>query len=64
MGLQQYIGIECLFYNKYLLLFYYVDDIVLMYKEEDANKIDKFQQKLFSKFKMRCMGELEWFLGI
>jgi hypothetical protein len=64
MGLQQYIGIECLFYNDYLLLFYYVDDIVVMYKDEDANKVDNFQQQLFFQLEMRTMGEIEWFLRI
>jgi hypothetical protein len=64
LGLQQYTGIECLFHNRYLLLFFYVDDIAVLYKKEHTNEVDKFQEKLFNRYDMRNMGEIEWFLGI
>jgi hypothetical protein len=54
----------CLFVNQWLIIFFYVDDIVIMYRDLDHDRADDFRQKLTGKFKMRDLGELRWFLGI
>ena len=54
----------CLFVNEWLIVFFYVDDIVIMYRDLDHDRADDFRRKLTGKFKMRDLGELRWFLGI
>lgn len=64
LGLEQVPGIECLFINDYMLLFFFVDDIVVLYHSRNTKQVDKFEQQLFNAYEMRNMGEIEWFLGI
>ena len=64
LGLEPISRVECLFMNNYLLLFFFVDDIVVLYQAEHATQVDEFQAKLFKAYKMRHLGKLEWFLGI
>jgi hypothetical protein len=54
----------CLFVNDWLIVFFYVDDIVYMYREQDEDRADLFRDALTSQFKMRDLGDLQWFLGI
>jgi hypothetical protein len=64
LGLTQGTEEPCLFYNDYMLLFFYVDDITVLYRAEDTAKIDAFQQQLFNCYKIKDLGELKWFLGV
>jgi len=54
----------CLFVNHWLIVFFFVDDIVYMFRDLDQNRADEFCRQLTGKFKMRDLGELRWFLGI
>ena len=66
LGLEPLVEVECLFMsrNSHMLLFFFVDDIVVLYDHRYASEVDEFQTKLFERFEMRYIGELEWFLGI
>jgi len=64
LGLSEILQEPCLFQNHYVILFYYVDDIVLLYREEHAAKVEELIKKLTQRFPMTDLGELEWFLGI
>lgn len=64
LGLEPVPGIDCLFTNEYVVLFFFVDDIVVLYQSEHTEHIDEFQAKLFKAYDMRYLGPLEWFLGI
>lgn len=46
------------------MLFFFVDDIVVIYEARYYQKVDEFQTKLFKKYSMRFLGEVTWFLGI
>lgn len=59
LGLLPVPGVECLFKNDYLLLFFFVDDIVVAYQIKDAKKMDEFQKKLFSAYEMKYLGPLQ-----
>lgn len=50
--------------NEYLTLFFFVDDIVVVYQSKHGKEVDKFQNALFKVYEMRYLGPLEWFLGI
>ena len=64
LGLEQVPGIECLFVCDYMLLFFFVDDIAVMYYPQYSKQVDAFEQKLFAIYEMRNIGEVEWFLNI
>ena len=64
LGLEPLPGIECVFINDYMILFFFVDDIAILYDKRHTKKIDEFQAKLFQAYEMRYLGEVQWFLGI
>lgn len=64
IGLEPIPGIDCLFTNQFMLLFFFVDDIVVIYDRRYTKEVNKFQAQLFQTYEMRYLGELEWFLGI
>jgi hypothetical protein len=54
----------CLFTNEWLIVFFYVDDIVLLFQEKDSHKYAEFKKNLMNRYKIRDIGDLTWFLGI
>ncbi|TPX13082.1 uncharacterized protein E0L32_006508 [Thyridium curvatum] len=64
MGFTQSTEEPCLFYNDSVLVFFYVDDIVYLYREEDEAKGEAFKKDLTSRFEMRDLGDIKWFLGM
>lgn len=64
LGLEVVAGVECLFHNQHLLVFFFVDDIVVMFHRQSSSHAEEFHNKLFARFEMRALGELQWFLGI
>ena len=46
------------------MVFFYVDDIVLLSWTKDLQKLEQFREMLMNQYKMRDYGELNWFLGI
>ena len=55
---------SCLFTNDWLVVFFYIDDIIVMCRTKDLPKLYPFKEALFSRYEMRDLGELSWFLGI
>ena len=64
LGLWPVPGVNCLYVNEWLILFFYVDDIVVMCTKTNMDKLREFETQLLKKFEMRALGELKWFLGI
>ena len=64
LGLEQVPGVECLFTNKHIIVFFFVDNIVVLYDKCYINEVDAFQAQLFLTYEMRNIGEVKWFLGI
>ena len=64
LGLMPVPGIECVFTNDYMIVFFFVDDIVVLYDQKYTAQVDSFQTRLFQIYDIRYIGELEWFLGI
>lgn len=64
LGLRAVSGVNCLFVNDFLILFFYVDDIVILYSKQNKQRFLKFEASLLQRFEMRTLGELKWFLGI
>ena len=64
LGLEPVAEVDCLFINDHMLLFFFVDDIVVLFDKQHVKKVDEFQAKFFDAYAMRYLGELEWFLRI
>ena len=54
----------CLYTNERIIVFFYVDDIVIMVHPQYHSDFLDFKTKLMAEYEMRDMGELKWFLGI
>ena len=64
LKLKQMSNIECLFICDYMILFFFVDDITIMYYFWYFKQIDVFEQNFFEIYEMRNIDEVEWFLNI
>ena len=62
LGMKPITGQVCLFTNGSIILFFYVDDIVLLGR--NLEEIESFKKALISRYEMRDIGDLQWFLGI
>uniref|UniRef100_A0A093UNR6 Retrovirus-related Pol polyprotein from transposon TNT 1-94 n=2 Tax=Talaromyces marneffei PM1 TaxID=1077442 RepID=A0A093UNR6_TALMA len=64
LGFEQISEEICLFRNKDgIILFFYVDDVVTLFKPEKEAHAKELWDRLMSKYPARAMGELSWFLG-
>ena len=64
LELKQVSEIKYLFVNAYMLVFFYVNDIAILYEKKHTQQMKKFQNKLFQIYEMRYIDELQWFLDI
>ena len=64
LGLHPVPGIDCLFTNGWLLLFFYVDDFVMLYDKRHQSAYTAFEKSLLQTYEIRKLGDLSWFLGI
>ena len=64
LGLEQVPEAQCLFKNSKLILFFYVDDICILYHRNNREAYEAFRTQLLREYEMRELGELRWFLGI
>jgi Reverse transcriptase (RNA-dependent DNA polymerase) len=64
LGLEEVSGEPCLFTNNWLILFFYVDDIVVLCRKEHLPRLDEFEKRLEARYEIRSLGDLNWFLGI
>jgi hypothetical protein len=64
LGLKEVPGEPCLYANDWLIVFFYVDDIVTLCRKEDLPKLQLFEKALMERYEIRSLGELIWFLGI
>jgi hypothetical protein len=53
-----------LFVSEHLVVFFYVDDIAVLFHQSNRRYYDEFREMLLKAFTMHELGELKWFLGI
>ena len=63
-GLKQVKEEPCLFINDWLVVFFYVDDIIVLCHQSQLARMYAFKQQLTERYEMRDLGDLSWFLGI
>jgi hypothetical protein len=64
LELQSISKINCLFVNDWLILFFYVDDIMIICLKENLNRMRFFEKSLMKRFEMRMLKKLKRFLRI
>ena len=64
LGLRPVPNTPCLFISNDLIVFFYVDDIVVLVHLSKLAAHKDFETKLMKHYKLRSMGQLKWFLGI
>jgi hypothetical protein len=57
-------GVPCLFVNQYLIVFFYVDDLIAACLPQHNRKLQDFKKALMARYEMKDLGEISWFLGI
>jgi hypothetical protein len=56
--------INCLFINERIILFFYVNDIIVLCSKFSIYQLRKFEQTLMKRFEMKTFENLKWFLNI
>lgn len=56
--------VPCLFINDRLIVFFYVDDIVVLVHPDHLGYHQIFERRLEAVYELRKLGELKWFLRI
>ncbi len=59
LGLKPVLEYTCLFTNQQLIVFFYVDDIVVLYHRLEEQAYVDFKDKLMTQFKLREIGDLK-----
>ena len=54
----------CLYYNDWLIVFFYVNNITAAFKKKDLLKAKTFKEHLIKRYEIKDLGNLTWFLGI
>ena len=54
----------CVAVKERMIVFYYVDDIVFVYRKESKPLADRAVEELKRQFEMTDCGDLKWFLGV
>ena len=48
----------CLYHNDWLIVFFYVNDIIAAYRKKDLLKLKTFKEHLIKKYKIKDLGDL------
>jgi hypothetical protein len=64
LGLHGVEGFPCIYVNDWLILFVYVDDVVMAYHPRNAERHKQFEIALLDCYDIKKLGDLKWYLGI
>ena len=64
LGLQPIPEAQCLFTNRCIIVFFYVDNVVILYHKRHQAEFREFKQSLLQTYDFKDLGKLKWFLGI
>ena len=53
------LNIKCLFICDYIILFFFVNNITIMYYSQHFKQIDIFEQKLFEIYEIKNIDEIK-----
>jgi len=58
-GLKPVLGTNCLFTNKWLIIFFYIDDIAVLFAKKDLLRLEEFKAKLLHQYEICTLGDLQ-----
>ncbi|KAI7772858.1 hypothetical protein LA080_001633, partial [Diaporthe eres] len=64
LGYQQAPHEPCCYKKNGILIFFYVDDIVVAYRKNRQRQVDELAQQLQEKYKISGGDPIQWFLGM
>ena len=64
LGLEPLPGVDCIFTNIYIIVFFFVDNICVLFDKRYTLQVDCFEAELFFTYKMTSFGKIDWILGI
>lgn len=64
LGLEPVSGIECIYTNMHMIVFFFVDDICVIYDKRYTHQVNSFEVSLFATYEIKSLGKIKWFLGI
>jgi len=56
--LKPILGINCLYTNGRLIIFFYIDDIAILVAKKDLLRLEEFKAKLLYQYKICILGDL------
>ena len=57
-GLKLVLGTNYLFTDEQLIVFFYVDDITVLFAKKDLLRLKEFKAKLLYRYEIRALGDL------
>jgi len=57
-GLKPVLGTNCLYTNGRLIVFFYVDNIAVLFAKKDLQRLQEFKAKLLHWYEIRVLGDL------
>jgi hypothetical protein len=64
LGFKPVLEEPCILSNGRIIIFFYVDDIIMAFHPRDRGEATIIKARLFDKYEFRDLGELKWFLNI
>ena len=58
-GFKPISGTNCLFTNRHIFVFFFVDNIIFIYSKKDREHVNNFKAQLLQMYEMRHFSELE-----
>jgi len=57
-GLKPVAEEPCLYHNDWLIVFFYVNDIIAIFRKKDLLKLQTFKEHLIRKYEIKDLGNL------
>ena len=48
----------CLYYNDWLIVFFYINNIIAIFKKKDLLKVKTFKEHFIKRYKIKDLGDL------
>ena len=64
LGLRQTSETPCVFTSDKLIVFFFVDDICVIYHPSNRQAYEAFRTGLLTEYNLHELGDIKWFLGI
>ena len=57
-GLKPVLGTNCLYTDGQLIVFFYINNIAILYTKKDLLRLEEFKAKLLHQYKIHVLGDL------